>query len=901
MNPKQTNLYELIIKKTKIDLLFVEDSEEAFLAQQVFNYLKLPSTLLSDFRAEKLDDLRSYREELFDIFVAMDNLKGVLIIPFDTAKNPIPKRELLKGEKVSFGEKFPFLPENWGYFREEIVQNRGEFLVNELKIEIFPINSEVPYRVHISKSGEVEEIRAFDPISQRYSESEELDEVYIQPAYFNLSEDRREEILDDIKDYRFNSYTRDIQSFGLWFLKDSELFQIPKKAEIYNFSELPQAREIYKIELEERKKKQTYQKSNILIHELEKGDYIVHSEYGIGVFEELTRESVLGVVKDFIRIKYYGESHLLLPIENLHLISRYISATGKLPRIDKLGKGGFSKRAGKVRGKLSEIAKYIVELGAKRKLIQSPKIVPVDLKPLQRESGFRYTEDQERSIETISEALTQTYPMDHLLVGDVGFGKTEVALNGIFLLAKNGLQTAFVVPTTLLARQHFLSLRNRLSRHGVRVAHVDGFLKLKEKKAVAKEVEAGSVDLLIGTHSILDFKFKNLGLFIVDEEHKFGVKQKSKLQEAYSQTHLLSMSATPIPRTLHQALSQIKTLSRLDTPPKERKGVKTFLKDYDEVTVKEAILRELKRDGQVFYIFNSIAEIETKKTELLNIVPNIEILILHSKVPLKIVEHEIDNFVEGRYNLLLSTSIVGAGIHIPNVNTILIDGADRFGIADLHQLRGRVGRGEREGFCYLFVEDMEDLTENSEKRLIAMEENSSLGVGSSLAMHDLEIRGGGNIAGESQSGHIDEVGYSLYIQMLEREIEKLTKSGGVEEKITVDIQLKIEAFISATLVPEERVRLDLYRRVTNSESFSQLDEIEDEMFERFGKLDLETKQFFELVKIRILSERVGVKFISNMGKNISITLGSGEKVNLEAETRDSDDILGAVLEFLERF
>jgi transcription-repair coupling factor (superfamily II helicase) len=893
----QKNLYEFLLNKNLIDILIVGDSNEGFEAEQVFKYLKIPYFLLQDFRGAPFDDLKSYNDELHQIYSSIwkvSKVGGSLIIPEKTLQNPIPNPKLLKSKRIDFGEEIEIDFVEFGYNKVDIVLKKGEFLKRKNLIDIFPINSETPYRISIEDSI-VSEIRPFNEVSQRFSTDDEVARIDVVPAIPQLSTQRKEEIKNEIERRDFNSLTADFDSFGLWFLKDDELMKIPKKAKVRNIKDLPEAFGIYDIEFTQRKRRK--KRSTIVLDELESGEYIVHSDYGIGLFEGLSRERVLGVEQDFVRIKYLGDSYLLLPIGNLHMISRYISSTGKTPKVDKLGKGGFAKKSGRIRGKLSQIAKYIVDLGAKRKLIQAPSVAPIDLNPLQNRAGFNYTEDQDESISEIIEGLQKSFPMDHLLIGDVGFGKTEIALNAIYVVVKSGLQSAFVVPTTILGKQHFKTVKDRLSNFGIRIAYVDRFVKLKEKREISKKVENGEIDLVVGTHSILTFKFHKLGLFIVDEEHKFGVKQKSQLQELYSHTHLISMSATPIPRTLHQALSQIKTISKLETPPKERIGTKTFLKDYDDISVKDAILRELKRNGQVFYIFNSIAEIENKKNELLRILPNLKIAILHSKVPSKIMEEEIEKFDNGEYDLVLATSIVGAGIHIPNVNTIIIEGADRFGIADLHQLRGRVGRGDREGFCYLFVEDFTEISEKAERRLLALEENSSLGVGSNLARHDLEIRGGGNIAGESQSGHIDNVGYSLYIRMLEEEIERLTKTGETLQRQSVDIQLKIETFISNDLIEDERIRLDIYRRVTNCENLFEVEEIENEVFERFGKFDETTQQFFEIVKIRILAERNDVISISNNGNKIFITNKEGVRKTVLAETRDHDDILKTVFKY----
>ena len=402
---------------------------------------------------------------------------------------------------------------------------------------------------------------------------------------------------------------------------------------------------------------------------------------------------------------------------------------------------------------------------------------------------------------------------------------------------------------------------------------------------------------MVGTHALFGVSFKKLGLVIIDEEHKFGVKQKEKLKQLHERTHLLSMSATPIPRSLNQALSSIKTLSELLNAPSERQGVRTFVKAYDEKLIKEVIMRELRRGGQVFYVFNSIAQMPIKAGELKAILPHLRVLMLHSKVSAVEIEKELMRFHAGEYDVLLATSIIESGIHMPNVNTMLIDGADRFGIADLHQLRGRVGRGSIEGFAYFIVDSTEHITDEAKKRLLALESNSFLGSGSVLAYHDLEIRGGGNLVGDAQSGHIKNIGYSLYLRMLEDAIKELSNSQEVERD-KVDIKLTISAFISDNVVREDRLRLELYRRLSLSEEPKGVYEIEEECIDRFGTLDTPTKQFFELIVIKLLALDKKIKTISNYGQNISIIYKNESKEVIKSESKDDDDVIKAVLHYL---
>ena len=644
-------------------------------------------------------------------------------------------------------------------------------------------------------------------------------------------------------------------------------------------------------------KKRTKKPTTIRLNELNIGDYIVHSEYGIGRFSGITQTRVLGNISDFIEIIYLGDDKLLLPVHNLNLIDKYIANTASIPALDKLGKGSFAKIKEKIRPKLLQIAQEIIDIAAERELIKG-KIIDkdnVELAIFKQSAGFELTSDQDKSIDEILGDLGSGKVMDRLLVGDVGFGKTEVAMNAIFACAKSGFQSALIVPTTLLSNQHFKTLSARFANHGLKIAKLDRFAT--KKSAILAGLKDGTIDIVVGTHSLLNAEFKNLALVVLDEEHKFGVKQKEKLKNLTKAAHILSMSATPIPRTLSLALSQVKTQSHLNIPPSTRIAPKTFVKNYSDEVLRDAILRELRRNGQIFYIHNNIASMEARKREILKLMPNLKIAILHSKIPPQMSENIMIDFANGAFNVLLSTSIVESGIHLPNANTIIVDSADCFGMADLHQLRGRIGRGDKEGYCYFFVDSKENITLEARKRLISLESNSFLGAGGILSYNDLEIRGGGNILGEAQSGHIENIGYSLYLKMLEDSINFLSGKGA-DLKQSVDLKLNISAFLNAELISSDRIRLDLYRRLSNVESKSEIYEIEGEITERFGALDSYTRRFLQLMLVKILANARNLKAITNYNENITLTLDSGEKVSLKAEGRDDDNIMEAILTYL---
>jgi len=655
------------------------------------------------------------------------------------------------------------------------------------------------------------------------------------------------------------------------------------------------------VSLNKFEKKRRVKRSSLVVDELKVNDYVVHEDYGIGRFLGLEKIKVLGATKEFVVIAYQNDDKLLLPVEHLNLIDRYIAQNGSMAVLDRLGKANFAKIKEKVREKLFAIASKIVAMAAKRELIAGKILQKEDISYLNfvQDAGFSYTSDQQKAVNDIKDELKSGKVMDRLLSGDVGFGKTEVAMNAIFTCIKSGFSAFFFVPTTLLSSQHYKTLSQRFSKFGIKVFRLDRFSSAKEKSSLQKALKENEPIVCVGTHALLSVKAENLGLIVVDEEHKFGVKQKEQLKEISQHSHILSMSATPIPRSLNMALSKIKTYSILATPPSSRLDVRTSVREWDEKVVKEAIMRELRRGGQTFYIHNHIADIEQTANELRKILPKLRILILHSKINAKVAEDEMMKFERGEYDLLLCTSIVESGIHLPNANTIIVENANKFGMADLHQLRGRVGRSDKQAYCYFLVEDKDAISKDALKRLVALEGNSFLGAGSVLAYHDLEIRGGGNIIGEAQSGHIEAIGYSLYLKMLEDEINKLLNQDSAKlDKI--DLKLSVSAFLNQEFIREDRLRLEIYRRLSKCKEVAEVYEIQSELEDRFGKIDTFTKQFLDLIIIKILALKAGIKTISNSEQNILITKNDDEKIRLKSRSKDDDDVLAEILVYLRK-
>ncbi|GAA7997516.1 transcription-repair coupling factor [Helicobacter pylori] len=988
----QSSLYRALNKGFDYQILACKDFKESELAKEVISYFKpnIKAILFPEFRAKKNDDLRSFFEEflqllggLREFYQALENKQEAIIIaPISALLHPLPKKELLESFKITLLEKYNLkdLKDKLFYYGYEIldlVEVEGEASFRGDIVDIYAPNSKA-YRLSFFDM-ECESIKEFDPTTQM-SLKEDLLEVEIPPTLFSLNEQSYKDLKTKVEQSPLNSFSKDLTSFGLWFLggKANDLLHAYKSVispkaleeiqELASLNELDGERfkflkvlenpqgyedlEIHAHALEsfialhsnrkitllapnktildnaistlekshiecviapfvlnfktpdgifislnsfERKKKR--QKSKLALNELNAGEWVVHDDYGVGVFSQLVQHSVLGSKRDFLEIAYLGEDKLLLPVENLHLIARYVVQSDSVPIKDRLGKGSFLKLKAKVKTKLLEIASKIIELAAERNLILGKKMDThlAELEIFKSHAGFEYTSDQEKAIAEISKDLSSKRVMDRLLSGDVGFGKTEVAMHAIFCAFLNGFQSALVVPTTLLAHQHFETLRVRFENFGVKVARLDRYAS--EKNKLLKAVELGLIDVLVGTHAIFCAKFKNLGLVVVDEEHKFGVKQKEALKELSKSVHFLSMSATPIPRTLNMALSQIKGISSLKIPPTDRKPSRTFLKEKNDELLKEIIHRELRRNGQIFYIHNHIASISKVKTKLEDLIPKLKIAILHSQINAHESEEIMLEFAKGNYQVLLCTSIVESGIHLPNANTIIIDNAQNFGLADLHQLRGRVGRGKKEGFCYFLIEDQKSLNEQALKRLLALEKNSYLGSGESIAYHDLEIRGGGNLLGQDQSGHIKNIGYALYTRMLEDAIYEL--SGGKKRlEKSVEIQLSVSAFLNPELIGSDSLRLDLYRRLSLCENTDEVGQIHEEIEDRFGKIDDLSTQFLQIITLKILANQLGIIKLSSFNQNITITYSDEKKESLKAPSKDDNDILETLLKHL---
>ena len=593
------------------------------------------------------------------------------------------------------------------------------------------------------------------------------------------------------------------------------------------------------------------------------GDLVVHVEHGIGRFSGLKTIEAAGAPHDCLEIRYHGDDRLFLPVENIELLSRYGSDSAEA-QLDRLGGGAWQARKARLKKRLLDMAGELIRIAAERQMRSAPELRAPDGLYDEFAARFAYeeTEDQMAAIEAVADDLGKGRPMDRLICGDVGFGKTEVALRAAFLAAMNGVQVAVVVPTTLLARQHFRSFSERFAGLPVAIAHASRLAGPKALAEAKKGVGDGSVDIVVGTHALLgkSVRFRDLGLLIVDEEQHFGVKHKERLKELKSDVHVLTLSATPIPRTLQLALTGVRELSLITTPPVDRLAVRTFIAPFDPLVIRETLLRERYRGGQSFYVVPRISDLGEVKAHLDENVPELKVAVAHGQMPPGELEDIMNAFYDGRYDVLLSTTIVESGLDIPTANTLVVHRADMFGLAQLYQLRGRVGRSKLRAYALFTLPANRPLTATAERRLKVLQSLDTLGAGFQLASHDLDIRGAGNLLGEEQSGHIKEVGFELYQQMLEEAVAELKGEDDADHgEWSPQITVGTPVMIPERYVPDLSLRLSLYRRLGSLQSVEEIDGLGAEMIDRFGPLPEEVGHLLKIVYIKALCRQANVE------------------------------------------
>ncbi len=605
--------------------------------------------------------------------------------------------------------------------------------------------------------------------------------------------------------------------------------------------------------------------------ELKPGDFVVHANHGIGVFKGIKQLELQGNKKDYLELIYHSDDKLYVPVEQLDMVQRYIGSEGKKPKVNKLGSSEWTKTKNKVKKSIEEIAEDLVKLYAIRATLKGYKYSDDTVWQKQFEEEFPYEEtpDQVLAIEDIKRDMESPKPMDRLLCGDVGYGKTEVAIRAAFKAVMDGKQVAFLVPTTILAQQHYNNFKQRFSDFPVTVDVISRFRTLSQQKATIKSIKEGNVDILIGTHRILqkDIKFKDLGLLIIDEEQRFGVKHKEKMKNLKKNVDVLTLSATPIPRTLHMSLVGVRDISVIETPPEERYPVQTYVVEYNDQLIRDSILREISRGGQIYFVYNRVESIHEMASYISKLVPEGRVQIAHGQMKEKELENVVLDFTENKFDILVATTIIETGMDIKNVNTMIIYDADKMGLSQLYQLRGRVGRTNRMAYCYLTYKRDKILTEVAEKRLKAIKDFTELGSGFKIALKDLEIRGAGNMMGSSQHGHMASIGYDLYCRMLEDTI-KLVRGDIDKEPVETSVELKIDAYIPNTYIKDETQKIEVYKKIASIDSKEEFMDIEEELEDRFSDIPISVYNLMNISYIRSLGKKLDVEEIKEISNEV---------------------------------
>ncbi|RME40901.1 MAG: transcription-repair coupling factor, partial [Caldilineae bacterium] len=625
------------------------------------------------------------------------------------------------------------------------------------------------------------------------------------------------------------------------------------------------------------------------------GDYVVHIEHGIGVFQGLVKLALDGVEREYLEVHYSQGDKLYVPIHQADRLSRYIGADDTPPVLHRLGTSDWSKIKKRARAAVADIAAELLRLYAERQIVPGRAFGPDTDWQRELEAAFPYveTEDQLKAIAEVKADMERPRPMDRLICGDVGYGKTEVALRAAFKAVMDGAQVAILVPTTVLAQQHYNTFRERLAPYPVTVEMLSRFRTPAQTRRILEGLASGGVDIVIGTHRLLqrDVRFKDLGLLIVDEEQRFGVRHKERLRQLRANVDTLTLSATPIPRTLHMALSGVRDMSVIDTPPEERLPIKTTIAHADDTLIRTAILREFDRGGQVYFVHNRVMGIEQMANHIRRLVPEARVRVAHGQMPERQLERVMLDFAAGEFDVLVSTTIIESGLDIPNVNTILINRADRFGLAQLYQLRGRVGRAAVQSYAYLLVPPGHNLPDIARRRLDAIREASELGAGFQIAMRDLEIRGAGDLLGARQHGHIAAVGFDLYVRLLAQAVQERKEVVGAGETDTltaeyllpleedIQIHLPLPVYLPEDYLPEEHLRLRLYRRMANLNTLEEVESMGRELEDRFGALPEPVVNLMYQLKLKVLCRAAGVRYVSTEGGQVVIRAETLENVD----------------------
>ncbi len=652
--------------------------------------------------------------------------------------------------------------------------------------------------------------------------------------------------------------------------------------------------EIFGLRLRRRKPSRPRPSSELLdLQDLKKDDLIVHVELGIGRYDGLRKLKVDGFTNDFLVLLYKDGDKLYLPVDRMSIVQKYMGVDGIEPVIDKMGGTSWKRVKARVKRSAEKIAGGLLKLYAKRKFDKGYSFGSVDSYFQDFEAGFEYEEtpDQIKAIENVLEDMYQKTPMERLICGDVGYGKTEVALRASFLAVNNNKQVAILVPTTILAEQHYATFSKRYERYPINIACLSRFRSVRKQKEIIADLEAGRLDIVIGTHRLLqkDIAFKDLGLLILDEEQRFGVKHKEKLKNLKHNVDVLTLTATPIPRTLHMSLVGIRDISIISTPPEFRQAIITYICEFDGALISEAIQKELSRQGQIFFVHNNIQSITKIARKLQHLVPEVRLDIAHGRMAENDLEQVMYRFLNKEFDMLVCTTIIESGLDIPAANTIIVNRADRFGLAQIYQLRGRVGRADEQAYAYLIIPNESLLTKDAQKRLKVLMEHSDLGSGFQIAMNDLKIRGGGTILGASQSGHIAAVGYDMFLKLMEDAMAEL-KGEAPLESLEPEINVRMSAFISESYIPDIDQRLAAYRRLAKMTELKEIDDFKTELIDRYGELPKEASNLLFKIVLKILSRKTGVSRLDLTGQQLLLHFSD---VHIKNTERLVDMILSA--------
>lgn len=830
----------------------------------------LPEKTPNDFPKELLDKLT---EEKY--FEGIEVYQSYFNNDFETIFDYLDNYVLVFDEKSEISSKYQFIEEN---YNTQIEENIRTELISPLK----DINH-ISYNDFMSKVVRFPRVEFNNFIDSKFDEVLDFNAQVIKNFNANIEEiadfikkhagykiviatDYQERVKEILAQYDIFDveYANNISANGT--LVEDLKYLIITDRELFN----KRNKEVTSTKRTAYKEKAEYIES---INDIKEGEYVVHSVHGVGIYLGLTQQELDGQLKDYLTIEYAQKDRLHIPAEQINLLCRYRGAGAAKPKLSRMGGSDWEKTKSKVKKEVEKVAYDLLRLYARRQMQEGIAFDPDTSWQLEMEDAFEYTEtpDQMKAINDIKADMESTNPMDRLICGDVGFGKTEVAMRGIFKAVASGKQVAVIVPTTILALQHYQTISERFKPYGINVELLCRFRTPKEQKETLKNMALGSCDVVVGTHRLLQdgIMFKDLGLLVIDEEHRFGVKHKEKLKQFRENIDIISMSATPIPRTLYMSLSGIKDMSVINTPPKNRLPIRTFVGTYNDNVVKNAIVHELDRDGQVYYLYNRVETIEDFRLKLKELVPNARIAVGHAKLSKKELEEVIVGFANHDYDVLLCTTIIENGLDIPNANTMIIHDADKFGLAQLYQLRGRVGRSERQAYCYCLYKAGKNITKDALQRLNAIKEFTTLGSGYQIAMRDVEIRGVGNILGTKQHGHMVNVGFDTYCQLLEETVNEL-KGEVVKTKPPAIVDINVTAFIPEDWVGSKEQKMVEYKRLADVHNETELNYIVSEWKDRFSKIPEEVDNLIKLVQIRLMATKVGVTLIRESMDNIRV-------------------------------